>query len=429
MLVTLHEAQLMLNKSLKILYLAHRIPYPPNKGDKIRSFNEIKHLSKSHEIDLIGLVDNVRDLSFQKNLKKYCRKIFLLPYCSLVAKIHGLVYLASGKSISAGYFYKKKMQNIINKWCSNTDYDVVVCFSSSMAEYIFRSKILNLNKIQNNSHRPRLIMDFCDLDSDKWLQYSKKSKFPLSLIYRIENKRLFEYEKKINQNFDHSIFVSKHEANLFSDLYQKAQNITVITNGVDQEYFSSINSKNSKYQNKLTNLLSGPKLMFAGAMDYYANIDGVRWFCEKIFPIIKTDFSEVDFFIVGSNPTAEVKNLSKKNGVIVTGFVKDIRPYYNEADICVIPLRVARGIQNKVLESMAMGKAVVTTSQANQGINAIHKKHLMIADNADDFANVVLALLEDPAFQVQLGVKARQFVKENYNWITNMDKFDKLLGI
>ena len=303
-----------------------------------------------------------------------------------------------------------------------------------MAEYILNQ---STNQLINQS--TKTIMDFCDVDSEKWLQYSQRSKFPLNLIYRIENKRLLEYEKKINRSFDSSVFVSQQEADLFYRLFPEAENVSVIENGVDYEYFSPENSSNqhssklkaqssesSNQQPETRNPIS-PILLFTGAMDYWANVDGVLWFCEKIFPIIRDRYSKVQFHIVGNNPNPEIQKLGNNKDINVTGFVEDIRPYYNNADICVIPLRIARGIQNKVLEAMSMGKAVVTTSAAVQSIRATPGVHLLVEDNSDKFAEAVSMLLENHSLRNYLGTNARQFVKSNYNWQKNMKKFDKLI--
>ncbi len=427
---------------MKILYIAHRIPYPPNKGDKIRSFNEIKHLSSSHNVDLVCLADNIDDLKFKSDLEKYCRRVFVQHFKISQAKLRGSINLIRGKAISVGYFYMKKIQRVIDQWLSDTVYDAIICFSSPMAEYLFRSLFLShcFSKFAQPATRnsqpetrnpklatrtPQLIMDFCDVDSEKWLQYSQRSKFPLNLIYRIENKRLLEYEKKINKSFDNSVFVSQQEADLFYRLFPEAENVSVIENGVDHEYFSQPETRNPK----LATRNSQPEtLMFTGAMDYWANVDGVLWFCEKIFPIVKDRYPKVQFYIVGSNPNTEIQKLGHNNKSInITGFVEDIRPYYNNADICVIPLRIARGIQNKVLEAMSMGKAVVTTSTAVQSIKATSGVHLLVEDNSDKFAQAVLMLLENHTLRINLGTNARQFVKSNYNWQTNMKKLENFL--
>ena len=423
---------------MKILYIAHRIPYPPNKGDKIRSFNEIKHLSSSHKVDLICLADNLDDLKFKSNLEKYCRRVCVQHFKISQAKLWGFINLIKGKTITVGYFYRKKVQQIINQWLSDTVYDAIICFSSPMAEYVFNQ---STNQLINQS--AKTIMDFCDVDSEKWLQYSQRSKFPLNLIYRIENKRLLKYEKKINKSFDNSVFVSQQEADLFYRLFPEAENVSVIENGVDHEYFSPETpalhrSRSGEAGGRNSQALpsialaqarqAGETLIFTGAMDYWANVDGVLWFCEKILPIVKDRYPKIQFYIVGSNPNTEIQKLGHNNKSInITGFVEDIRPYYNNADVCVIPLRIARGIQNKVLEAMSMGKAVITTSAAVQSIRATPGVHLLVEDNFNKFAEAVSMLLENHSLRINLGTNAQQFVKSNYNWQKNMKKFDKLI--
>lgn len=401
---------------MKILYLSHRIPYPPNKGDKIRSFNEIKYLSDFHEIDLACLADNPDDLKYENDLKAYCKNVCVVRLSPLRAKVKSLIALALNKPLSVGYFYSRYLQKTINQWISENDYDAVICFSSPMAEYLFSSPFW-----EGRHRNPVLIMDFCDVDSDKWRQYAEQTKFPMSAVYQIENKKLLEYEKKVNQAFDHSFFSSPREAELFCKLCSNAKNVTFIPNGVDHEYFSPESSAkeiNSK----------GIMLMFAGAMDYYANIDGVTWFCEEIFPTIRTRYPETQFCIVGSNPKPEVQNLAKHDEIIVTGFVEDIRGYYQNADICVIPLRIARGVQNKVLEAMSTGKPVITSSAAIQGISATPGEHLLVADTSENFIKSLTTLLENERLRKSFGKRAREFVISYYDWETNMWRLDALLG-
>jgi sugar transferase (PEP-CTERM/EpsH1 system associated) len=413
---------------MKILYLCHRIPYPPNKGDKIRSFNEIKYLSSNHEIHLACLADDPSDLKYKHDLESLCKKVFVAPLNKTVAKLKSLTALIYNMPLSVVYFYSNSLQSTVNRWLSSERYDTIICFSSPMAEYLFRSPALKYRFTLPHAPcalrlTPRLIIDFCDLDSDKWLQYSKKTRFPMSLAYRIESKLLLKYEKQINQRFDHSVFVSKQEASLFQSLFPKAENISVIPNGVDYKYFSPQASG-------LEPLALNPKtpvLLFTGAMDYYANVDGVTWFSDTVFPGVKKEFQAAKFYIVGSNPPPRVKSLDNGSGIRVTGFVEDIRPCYQAADICVIPLRLARGVQNKVLEAMAMEKAVVTTSKAIQGIYALDKQNVLVADTPKGFCKAVLTLLKDHKARKQLGQSAREFVIKNHNWSNNMKQLEALL--
>jgi len=394
----------------KILYLCHRIPYPPNKGDKIRSFNEIKYLSKSNTIDLITLADDPDDMKYEKNLKKYCRQVKVFPLNKKLAKVKGLISLLSGHSITQGYFYQKQFQNTFNTWTASEQYDALICFSSPMADYVFKT-VKNTKNISKT-----LIMDFCDLDSDKWNQYAHKNNFPLSLLYKKEAVRLLRFEKKINNTFTRSIFVSKKEADLFLTVYPDAKNIEIISNGVDYHYFDP-------EKTKISHSFTSPMLVFTGAMDYYANVDGVIWFANKILPEIKKKIPKIKFYIVGSNPDPSVKALERDPSIIVTGFVKDIREYYKAADLCIMPLRIARGVQNKVLEAMSMGKAVISTSQAVQGINPEVKKILEIENNPQKLASKVINLLNhDKPRRKHLGTAARVFILHHHNWNKNLRK-------
>ena len=442
---------------MKILYLAHRIPYPPNKGDKIRSFHEIKYLAKSHLIDLVCFADNPGDVHFQEDLKKYCCNILVVPLKTIWAIQKGLAYLASGRALSVGYFYSKKIQQTVDRWLFDNDYEAVFCFSSPMAEYLFRSRAFwtgrtkgktpalrdEYPRTENSRHmthvtrRTKLLMDFCDVDSDKWAQYASLALFPKSFAYRLENRRLASYERKIAEQFDYSVVCSEKEADLFMNQNPHITDITVIPNGVDYQYFSPEGSsrsngivefsKEEQNDNPGNRQQNSPVCLFTGAMDYHANVDGVTWFCKRIFPRLRATFPNAQFYIVGGNPARKLQGLGDTNGIKVTGFVEDIRPYYHMADVCVVPLRLARGVQNKVLEAMAMGKAVVATSKAIAGINAIPGEHLLVEDNAKGFADAVSVLLKDLPLRTQLAAKARRFVKVYYNWQVNMKKFEDLL--
>ena len=416
---------------MKILYLAHRVPYPPNKGDKIRTFNEIRYLSQNHEIDLLALADDPNDLTHKKTLETYCNRVKLFGLNTWTSKINSLACLANPpRPLSVSYFYNKKLQACLNQWMAEKTYNAILCFSSPMAEYLFRcpviKKTLNPCKPLSNGSLPALIMDFCDVDSQKWHQYAANSRFPMSLVYGIESRRLLAYEKKINRLFHHSVLVSTHEVDVFINLNKKAQNLTAIPNGVDHDYFSP----DARFEPvPLREKKEQKVLVFTGAMDYYANVEGVSWFCREIFPRIKSEHPEVLFYIVGSNPGAEVKALGELEGVRVTGFVDDIRPYYQGADVCVIPLRIAAGVQNKVLEAMAMARPVVTTGKAFEGIKGKPDVHVLIKDDPKHFADKVVQLLNNNDKGTVLAGNARDFILKNYNWQTNIAALERLLPL
>jgi sugar transferase (PEP-CTERM/EpsH1 system associated) len=244
------------------------------------------------------------------------------------------------------------------------------------------------------------------------------------LIYRLEHRRLADYEVRIQDAFDHCIFVSQRELDVFKQMPSDSSKIHVVPNGVDFEYFAR-----PQRAVKPSNLTARPHplLVFTGFMDYFANEDGAKWFCEKIFPGIRKEFPTAEFYIVGNQPSNTVRGLSAIDGVTVTGYVEDIREFYWMADICVIPLRIARGMQNKVLESMAAGNAVIATSNASDGIVCSNTVDIVIADDAQTFADRVIELLRNEDLRKELGRKAAQNIRSRYSWEDNLKTFDELL--
>jgi sugar transferase (PEP-CTERM/EpsH1 system associated) len=261
-------------------------------------------------------------------------------------------------------------------------------------------------------------MDLIDVDSYKWTQYAEQSLGLKRWVYRYEARCLSEYEHRIAKTFDHLLVVSEQEKNIFLRGLM-APNLEVVKNGVDLKFFNPFYIQQFDLQK--------PTLVFTGVMDYWPNIEGVCWFVERIFPCIRSVFPEVTFYIVGSRPTTEIKNLEHTEGVVVTGFVEDVRDYLAAASVCVVPLRIARGIQNKVLEAMAMGKPVVTTPQAFEGIKAVPDEEIITAETEANFATAVIDLLRNPGRGQQIGEHARFCVEKHYSWENNLRVLDTLL--
>jgi sugar transferase (PEP-CTERM/EpsH1 system associated) len=326
---------------MNILFICHRIPFPPNKGDKIRSFNELKYLSEKHNISLTFLVDNKNDIRFVDELKKYCVTIDYDVISPKWQKVKSLPYLLSKKPLTVPYFYSKKLQHAIDRRLSEKDFDVIFVFSSPMAEYVSQSRV----KIRK---RMRLIMDFVDVDSDKWRMYAEHSHFPGSFLYRKEWKSLMKYEKEVGERFDLSLFVSDNEVALYKSFAPEVKTVS-IPNGVDFDYFSGGKPGSGERHGKNV-------LLFTGAMDYFPNEDAVLYFSREIWPDLREKLPDSVFYVVGGKPSKRLRALSENNsGIVVTGYVPDVREYFQKADLFVAPLRIARGLQNKVLEAMAAG--------------------------------------------------------------------------
>ena len=447
---------------MKILYISHRIPYPPNKGDKIRSFNEIKYLSQRHEIHLACLADDPKDLKYEDDLRNFCKSTNVVLINPKIAKLKSIFYLLTKQPLTIPYFYSKKLQQTIDHLLSANHYDAIFCFSSPVAEYVFKSKLLvssclklekslvkgspvtrnelpetsnqqpstsnqppatgNKKPVTSNQQPATKIMDFVDVDSDKWAQYARYASFPKSWIYKLEGKRLSRYERKVAESFDHCIFVTNAEGKIFESKNPGIKNITVIQNGVDLDYFSPRFNEQPETSNQQ------PVIVFTGAMNYYANVDGVVWFTKEILPLIKKQIPAIQFYIVGSNPTKEVLSLSSNNGVIVTGYVPDTRAYLRRATVAVVPLRIARGIQNKILEAMATGVPVVATPKAFEGIEAEPDRDLVLGEDPKKFADLVIKLIKEVSLRESIGNNARRVIENNYSWTKNLEKLDRILA-
>ncbi len=408
---------------MRILFLPHRIPYPPNKGDKIRTFHELLCLSSMGEVALATLYDQRGESRYRERLKRYCTYVETRYVSRKNILFSPLKILKSLRQpLSVAYFYEPFLQKWIDAIVEKFSPQLIFCFSSPMAQYVFSSSLIQSKKIS-----PVLLMDFCDMDSHKWHQYSQTNSYPLKVLYALEYKRLFQYEKRIAQGFDGCIFVSRPEAELFSSAHGFSSNIYAIPNGVDFDFFSpSIGDKISS----LSGNIYSPgtcSLVFVGAMDYYPNVEGIAWFAKEIFPYIKEKDSKFRMVIVGRNPVERIKDLHNGEDIIVTGEVKDVRPYYLMGDICVVPLRIARGIQNKVLEAMSMKLPVVLTSQAAKGIEGTDGRDFLLAHSAADFVNIILSLAKTPSLRKDIGNNARELVEKKYAWSHAMNMFKKLI--
>lgn len=400
--------------SKRILFICHRIPYPPNKGDKIRSFNFIRHLAARHEVHLAFMVDNKDDLKNIEPLKNIAKNIFFETISPKVKKVTSAAkaLLLTSQPISIPYFYSKRLQHKIDHFLDGNTIDSVFCFSSPTAEYLYNSK-----HYRGSLANIPWVMDLIDVDSHKWRQYAETSAQPLCWLYNREADYLLEYEKRIVKEFHQILLVSESEKKLLNS-YVSSAKTKAVGNGVDLQYFMPVQPDLSP--DKV------PTLVFTGAMDYWPNVDGVEWFANAIFPLIKKEVPDVLFQIVGSNPSPQVKNLARIDGIFVAGFVADTRDFFAAADICVIPLRIARGIQNKVLEAMAMGKAVVCTAAALEGIKAEAGKDVLVAEDAASFAEAVRMLLNDNEYRRELGQRARNCMETNYSWAKVLEHIDDL---
>lgn len=393
-----------------LLFLVHRIPYPPNKGDKIRSFHFLKALAKRYRIRLGAFVDDKEDWQYAAELKKYCEDLFLVDLNPLLAKISSMEAFITGDALSLPYYKNNKFQSWVDDTIEQNKISKVLIFSSVMAQFI------------NAESNVDLVADFVDVDSDKWIQYAQNKKWPGSWVYRREARKLLSFEKDVAKRAKTTLFVSRNESELFKSLApESASKITYVNNGVDLDYFSPASEYDSPYSND--ELI----IAFTGAMDYWANCDAVIWFAKEVFPKILEAKPTSRFFIVGSKPNKAVLALAAQSGIEVTGRVEDIRPFIAHADLIIAPLRIARGIQNKVLEAMAMEKQIIATPAAIEGIPATEQEDVIIAEQPDVFANNVIACLSE-AVSPKISKKNRVFIENHFGWQACTDKLITLIG-
>ena len=387
-----------------LLFLTHRIPYPPNKGDKIRSWNILRHLAADYRLHLGCFVDDPADRQYEDELRRLCVDCHFAGLYPPMAKLRSLTGLASGAPLTLGYFRDKALGDWVSSVLLRNRVERVFVFSSSMAQYASRKAIGDA----------RLVVDFVDVDSDKWRQYAKSKSWPAGWVYRRESRTLLSFERRIAAVAEASVFVSAAEAELFRRLAPECgARVHAMNNGVDFEYFDP----GGDYPDPFP---PGQRtLIFTGAMDYWANVDAVCWFARDILPKIRARCGDIEFCIAGGNPAPAVRNLAAMPGVTVTGRVADIRPYIAHATAVVAPLRLARGVQNKVLEAMAMAKAVLVTPEALEGIDAVPGSEVLVADGAQSFVASAVELLgrHDLA---EIGRSARSRVIEGYGWDANL---------
>jgi sugar transferase (PEP-CTERM/EpsH1 system associated) len=384
-----------------LLLLIHRIPYPPNKGDKIRSYHLLKHLAQHYRVHLATFVDDPDDWQHVPHVEALCATSHFAGLNPLLSRVRSLGALVAGRSLSLDYYRDAGLQRWVDQTVAAHKIERVLTFSSAMAQYAEKYP------------QARRVVDFCDVDSDKWRQYADKKPWPMSWLYRHEARQLLDYERRVARESDASLFVSAPEADLFRQLAPESDSkIGFFNNGVDTDYFSPDLDHASPYA------AGEQALVFTGAMDYWPNVDAVQWFAGDVFPLLQARFPELRFYIVGSRPAPAVQALASTPGVVVTGTVPDVRPYIAHAQVAVAPLRIARGIQNKVLEAMAMATPVVVSPQALEGIDAEPGTELVLADGANAFVTAVAELLSRQ--QNPMGRAARAKVERQYSWPSNL---------
>jgi sugar transferase (PEP-CTERM/EpsH1 system associated) len=390
-----------------LIFLAHRLPFPPDKGDKIRSWRMLSHLAERFRVHLGAFIDDKRDAAHVGELRRICASLFCPGIDPVLARLKSAAALVTGQSLTERYFHDRRMARWVAATMARVRPRFAFVYCSAMAPYLMPYRFTGG------------IVDMVDADSEKWRQYAASSRFPANILYRREGEAVLALERRAAACFDRALFVSSAEANLFLKRAPEAKDrVLAVGNGVDLDRFNPDRSFANPYA-------QGTRaVVFTGAMDYRPNIDAALWFAAEVMPLLRGRAPGLEFWIVGSNPASSVCRLAQAPDIRVTGRVPDIRPYLAGAFAAVAPLRIARGIQNKVLEAMAMGKPVVASPQALEGISLKPGEEALAASNPGDFAAALLRVWrgEEPA----MGARARARAEADYRWEEKLAALDAL---
>lgn len=386
--------------------LCHRIPYPPVKGEKIRAYHHLRALGREHDVTLLTLADEPGHAAHVAGLRALVDDVEVVPISPRLGRARALTALADGRPMSIRYFEAPALARALQARLGRDRYDLVFVYSTAMAQYV-----------EGLAGIP-VVVDFVDMDSEKWRQYGDRAPFPLSALYRREAERLRRYEAGIARWSRANLFVSPAEAALFKQVAPDAE-ATVLPLVVDADALAPAEPPAPG---------SPPTVVFVGVMDYPPNVDAVTYFADAIFPAIRRAEPEARFLVVGQRPCRRVRRLARRPGIQVTGAVPDVRPYLAQAHVSVAPFRLAQGAQTKVLEAMAMALPVVLTSKACRALAAEPGREVVVEDDPAAFADAVVRLLRSPELRAGIGRAARRYVQERHAWTRSAAALNALLA-
>ncbi|TNE60682.1 MAG: TIGR03087 family PEP-CTERM/XrtA system glycosyltransferase [Alphaproteobacteria bacterium] len=398
----------------RILFLAHRIPFPPNKGDKIRSWHFLEHLMTRHTVHLGFYVDDPRDMVHVPALEKQVASLCCQQIGRTTQKLLALRGLLTGRPLSLAAYPSGKLQAYAKSLIEAGQLDLIFLYSGATAPLV-------LDKQGFVGGLP-VVADLVDVDSAKWTAYAAASRPPLSWLYAREGHLLAAFEAQVAALADATLLVSEAEAELFRSRAAGARNVRAVPNGVNLSAFDP-----GRFSPCVENGV--PTVIFTGAMDYRPNIEAVTWFCRHVWPLVRAGCPDARFLVAGGpSPSAVTPLASAHDGIEILGYVDDMAAAIHAADLVVAPLLTARGLQNKVLEGMAMAKPVVATSAAFEGLQAAAGDDLVRVDGAPDFAAAVLALLGNRPARARLGVNARRYVETQHQWSRQLDRLNAIIA-
>jgi sugar transferase (PEP-CTERM/EpsH1 system associated) len=388
---------------MKILYVCHRFPFPPKRGGKIRPFNMIRHLSQRHEVTVASLVRSEAEAKEGEGITSHCARFMMGRVSNPIQSLRMVARLPTTMPSSMGYFYSPELKVQIDKAVCEERFELIFVHCSSVAQYV--AHVEGIPKV----------LDFGDMDSQKWLEYARYKPFPLSAGYWLEGKKMERAERRLAGLFDMCTATTRAEWETLEEL-GSAKATDWFPNGVDSEYFSPVDET-----------YDDDTISFIGRMDYYPNQECMYDFCANTLPLIRTRRPGVKLLIVGADPSPKVSQLGGLPGVTVTGSVPDVRPFVRKSALMIAPLNIARGTQNKILEAMAMGVPVVTSRVAAGGVDATEGEHFLVADSPDEYARAAVSIMDDRALRERLAQAGRARMLTHHAWPRSMQRLDSIV--
>lgn len=388
---------------MKILYVCHRFPFPPKRGGKIRPFNMIRHLHASHEVTVASLARSTAEAAEGRGLADYCAHYEMAVVSNAIQNVRMVARLPTPAPSSIGYFHSRQLSRSIRELLARKHFDLIFVHCSSVAHYV--AKVTGIPKI----------LDFGDMDSQKWLEYAHYKRFPVDLGYRLEGLKLVAEEKRLAQSFDLCTATTRAEWQTLEG-YRTGAATDWFPNGVDSEYFAP---DGAAYD---TDTIS-----FVGRMDYYPNQECMFDFCANTLPLLQQQRPKLRLVIVGADPSPAVRRLAERPGVTVTGSVPDVRPFVRGSALMVAPLNIARGTQNKILEAMSMGVPVVASTVAAGGVDALAGEHLQVAKAPAEYAAAIMRILDRPGERTRLAIAGRERMRSHHDWRRSMRRMDTMI--
>ena len=389
---------------MRILYVCHRFPFPPKRGGTIRPFNMIRHLAQSHDVTVCSLTRSDEQTRAAQGIAAHCSAFHIGQVDDRIQTLRMIATIPTPITASASFFHSSRLAGTIRGLLAQRPFDLIFVHCSSVAHYV--SRVHGIPKI----------LDFGDMDSQKWFEYVRHKPFPLSAGYWWEGTRLEAEEKRLARRFDFCTATTRaeHRTLLGHGIETPSD---WFPNGVDSTYFAP--PENGTYDDAT--------IVFVGRMDYFPNQQCMVDFCTQVLPLLKARRPDVKLRIVGAEPSAQVRRLAEIDGVTVTGSVDDVRPHIARAALTVAPLRIARGTQNKILEAMAMGVPVVCSSVAAGGVDAVPNEHLLTADSPAEQCAAILRILDDQAERHRLSAAGRARVLTSHSWPNSMKRLDTII--